>query len=531
MKSVVSSFKLVGIFFGLLFVGSISFASSVAIVGGGIAGTTAAILLAKHGVKVDLYEKNPRIFMESSKIPAHLYAGTMYFNLGSDTVKHCMEDAFQFANRLPFAVNPRPTVAAIAVEDEREPKDMIAACEANRSLYVELLSKEKFKPVFGAPEEFCQSFTRKDLERLREVTEISPEVNPWMVSFAKNTQLDSLKYPVLLMQEFGLDMRFAAGYFEELIEEEIERGNLRFYTNSQVLSAKFEEGRVWIQIDDGNKVQSPITRDYSLLVDASGRNLGRLESNLGIAESRYIDVKVAGLLVSNQVRDPQWPMPSTYILGGLGNDPKSNEKYQSFMSQLSPVNASSPDRQSTSSAYIVTITKPDCTYVEGGKISNDGCDSPKLERCSEAKEIIEGERCCRNRIECMKSYLASRHPMAEDFIPVGYFTGSVDILGGKLDARDSSLQIHRNLRFISVNLTKAGAAVRLAEELLSELNQYGRRYYGLDIPSMKVNDPFLPRSIENANRRVLKRFEQDGFPEGTRSTYFEPSLERLDSKS
>src|SRR5688500_14513773 len=86
-----------------LFISWNAFAHRILIVGGGIAGATAALLLAEKGHQVDLVEREPDILLGSSSFPCHLYAGTMYFQelgRGKDILKECCESAFNFTRTL-----------------------------------------------------------------------------------------------------------------------------------------------------------------------------------------------------------------------------------------------------------------------------------------------------------------------------------------------------------------------------------------------------------------------------------------------
>lgn len=482
--------------------------SRVAVIGGGIAGTVSALFLARQGLQVDLFEREKGIFMGSSAIPAHLYSGVQYFDdISKESIRHCMHDAIAFARTLPFIINPRPTIMALAKKDIRRPEALEEACIMNRKVYTEACRKDPKNRVFGNPLHFYKKYSRADVEKILKGEKGNNQSARWVAGFAKNTNLDDLQFPIFLIQEFGLDMRHAAGFMEQLIRE---NPNVRLHLSATVTKVK--------QVVRGTELttispKGDFKGHYHVVVDASGRNLGALESQLNVRNPRMVDVKLAGLFKLPRNHNVDMHVPEIYILGGKGHPAGT-----SFMSHVSPIN---PGMKDVERWMVINVTTPNSTYVADGKKSNNGSGAVNINAKDnpQAVQVLRDSNSHFHRLVNMVNLLKQRHrSIADQLQPVCGIPGSVDILGGNIAGRDSGIDAHPSKRFISLNLTKAGAAVGIARALLSELQNNGRAY-DIRLESVLQNQPLLPKDIVSALKLTGERYSSLGFTKESSRTY------------
>lgn len=404
----------------------------VAIVGAGIGGTVAALKLAQLGIRVDLYEQNNGILSESSAIAAHLYSGVQYFaDIPQKSIKQLMLDAILFAKILPFALVPRPTVIALAKEDKRRPEELEETCKSVQEIYYQSIQDDPANKVFGCPSRFYETYTRKSVQWTQ---------NKWIRSFAKYTDLERLQFPIFLVNEFGLDMRSARSHLKELLDVE---KSISLHLSTEVNSLQLAQQGIWVKTASSHSF-------YNLLIDATGAKLGHLESQLGIRNHRMQDVKMAGLFTYSPPDEDL--LPAIYILGGKGFP-----SGVSFMSHFSSL-----DHHGQA---IVNITTQDCTYFEDGKQSNQGCGS--ITMCHPA---LQSNTC---RLQNMIARLSTRHTILSDALqPLRPLLGCINILGSDYSCRDSIIDEHLDKFYVSLNLAKAGSAVRIATQLSELIEKY-----------------------------------------------------------
>ncbi len=90
---------------------------SVAVVGGGIAGATCAMLLAEQGLNVSLIEKGPSLV--NGPPICHLHAGgNLYREISEKQCKELLRQSIDTVRLYPQCLNVRPTVIAVPKSDK-----------------------------------------------------------------------------------------------------------------------------------------------------------------------------------------------------------------------------------------------------------------------------------------------------------------------------------------------------------------------------------------------------------------------------
>lgn len=452
----------------------------IAVIGGGLGGSVSAVYLNQMGVDIDIYEKNEEILLGSSRIPAHLYSGFMYADKGIDTVKDCFIDAIKFVRAFPSVINKRPTIVAISQNDERPPRLFEDAGMINLKVYEKLCEEDKNNQVFGQPSRFLKVFSREELIGVK---------NPWVQSFVAHTELSSLKFPVFLIQEYGLNMRKMVGILSKLLHD----SSVNIHFKTEVVSIITFKNKKYLEINRKGEIE--IIGPYNLIVDASGRSIANFENQVDRSSSRYTDVKFAGLFHMNSEFD-ELPIPEIYILGGQGKKFSGKD----YMTHFSPLN---------SGICIINVTTNDCTYVNGGKVQ---AQRGYFNLSHQAQLVLnEDSQDMDDRLESMIRRISVRHPkLAKRLIPIRGLPGSVEVLGKHIGQRRSEFKVgDQDSRYISVNLSKGSASVRVAENLCEYLFDHQKKY-GLSLSKAPKNHTWICEDLDFIKEIEKQRYIDDG---------------------
>jgi 2-polyprenyl-6-methoxyphenol hydroxylase-like FAD-dependent oxidoreductase len=261
----------------------------VAIVGGGIAGSTAAIHLAEQGVKVTLLEQGPGLV--NGPPICHLHAGgNLYREISQQQCIELLKQSIETVRLYPHAVNIRPTVIVTPQQDKGSAQSLLPRLKAIQSAYQELVVQDPDNAVLGDPDSYYQLYQREDLERLAQAEQpAEPEsVDDWMIPFARQAELDEIKYPVVAVQEFGLSLfRLSASVTLSLEGHP----NCTVLTGCCLQSAERQEHGWRLSYQNAYGKARQIDVDY--LVNASGYRTGIIDDMTGQPQQRLVEFKSA----------------------------------------------------------------------------------------------------------------------------------------------------------------------------------------------------------------------------------------------
>jgi len=272
----------------------------VGIVGGGIAGVTAAILLGRSGIKVSLFDKKPGLVYGPPI--CHLHAGgNLYRDISLAQCKELLRQSIDSVKLYPNTINVRPTIIAVPDSDKGDPASVIGRLKAIRDEYQSLVDQCESNKVLGEPQNYFRLFSRDELIELSLCSQSSGSLTDedWVIPFAKTVDLDKLKYPVVLVQEYGWSLfRLAATAQLDLEQQPF----CHVHLSSQVNSTK-DNGSGWtINYSlEGSEHSEKV--DY--LINACGFETGTLDNWLSTHKSRLVEFKAA--YVSRWQSGYKWP--------------------------------------------------------------------------------------------------------------------------------------------------------------------------------------------------------------------------------
>ncbi|WP_456431468.1 FAD-dependent oxidoreductase, partial [Nitratifractor sp.] len=259
----------------------------IVIVGGGVAGVSAALLLGKLGKELTLIERQPTLV--AGPPFCHLHAGgNLYREIDDAQCLSLLRQSIDFARLYPFAIDRRPTVIAVPTEDSGKPMELLRRLELLREAYARMVAEDPGRMVLGEPAEYFRLFEREEIESLaqREAVERPRDAREWMIPLARHLDLDRVQYPLILVQEYGINLfRLAAG--AGLALEAI--SNVRILRETQVVDVS--RRGTGFRVECEGAFDGAIECDY--LINATGFRTGEIDDMLGVRERRMVEFKAA----------------------------------------------------------------------------------------------------------------------------------------------------------------------------------------------------------------------------------------------
>lgn len=456
----------------------------VAIIGGGVAGSTVALYLAKQGLDVTVYEKNQRLV--SGPPICHLHAGGNLYREISE--QHCLDllkQSIEFVRFFPSVVNVRPTVIAVPQSDEGEPIALLPRLKVLRNAYAKLVDTDSDNQVLGAPDDYYHEFDQQTLVALstKPTPQIPQTLEDWLIPFAKHVDLEKLKYPVYVVQEYGLSL-FRVASSVELWAQQID--TLHTHIGVRVEQIRDKGNKYEIELASG-EIQS-----FDFVVNACGFRTGTIDDQLEKPRQRLVEFKAAYVTKWAQHQDEKWP---EVIFHGKRGTPQG-------MAQLTPY----PDGYFQLHGMTKSITLFDKGLVQ----STEGTSQPLL-----PKHLVDKiDHGWPSQVQTSRSQSAIQHvaqyvPKFSSAEPAGKpLYGAQQIPGLEPSLRSADVSFD-GARYARLEIVKASSALLAAKKIMthwfSEHGEHGAAYTALE-----------PNKVE----QVAKRIARDrGYPESLAVAY------------
>lgn len=262
--------------------------AKIAIIGGGVAGATTAIYLGRLGMKVTLFEKEPSLV--SGPPFCHLHAGgNLYREISDQQCVTLLKQSIDFLRFYPYVVDYRPTVIALPKTDKSTPQALLPRLDLLVAEYQALIDQDKQNKVLGECADYYKVYERDALEalKIRPIVEVPKTSDEWMIPVAQNLDLDKIQFPLILVQEYGLNLfRLASGAMLTL--KELDSVTLR--TETSVVNIEKKEAQ-W-NISYKTK-QTDENERFDYIINATGFRTGKIDDMLGVPCKRMVEFKAA----------------------------------------------------------------------------------------------------------------------------------------------------------------------------------------------------------------------------------------------
>ena len=278
--------------------------AKIAIVGAGVAGSSAAVYFANLGLEVTLFEKESSIV--NGPPFCHLHAGgNLYREISDAQCVKLLKQSIDFLRFYPFVVDYRPTVIALPNTDPSTPEALLPRLKMLEVEYAQLIKEDTANEVLGESSSYYKLYSRKELEALKKKMLVNKPAfaDEWMIPAAQNIDLDKVQFPLILVQEYGLNLfRLASGVTLALNESK----NVTLHTKTIVSNIQ-EEWRV-----DGwnvTYVKDHETKEdhFDYLINAAGFRSGKIDDLVGVECKSMVEFKAAYISKWEENDGILWP--------------------------------------------------------------------------------------------------------------------------------------------------------------------------------------------------------------------------------
>ena len=478
----------------------------VGILGGGTAGSTIAIRLAALGLETYLFEKKKSLI--DGPPMCHLHAGgNLYREIPDEDCVALLKQCIDILRLYPHTIDVRPTVFAVPTRDEGFPEDLLPRLDTLTAAYQDLIEQDANNKVLGEPEEYYQLYSHEQLLELseREQVEVPSTVDEWMIPVAKYLDLNKVKFPLIVVQEYGWNIfRLAAS--AHLALEEYDHAHV--FTDTavqQVVPVDCEnctnadhhvtKWRVDYQQTDASQAES-IEVDY--LVNACGFRTGVIDDMVGVEVTRMVEFKSSYV---THWGDAGGQVPEIIVYGQRGT-PEG-------MAQLTPYPGGY--------FQIHGMSKAITLFDDGLVASNTDSAQPKLPQ-QYVHYIEDGwdKAPLQARSQQAIEYVAEFVPTFNSARTVGNaLYGGQQIPGEDDTLRVADVSLYSNIRYARAENVKASSTLIAADQIVNELTDLGlihnntpmnRSRYAHEWSYLIHNDGLAVDKVA----RVLA--EQRGFP-------------------
>tara|TARA_R110001592_G_scaffold252592_2_gene515333 strand:- start:1332 stop:2837 length:1506 start_codon:yes stop_codon:yes gene_type:complete len=298
----------------------------IAIIGGGIAGASIALYLSEVGLQVDLFEKG--ISLVNGPPICHLHAGgNLYREISEQQCITLLKESIEALRLYPDSVDYRPTVVAIPQQDAGKPVDLLPRLRLLKKEYQKLIDQDTNNQVLGEVSEYYRLFELEELQKLALLDEhkVPKTAEQWMIPFAKHVDLSLLKFPVVLVQEFGWNV-FRLGATAAL---SLEKNALcELHLNSKVTKIEQTKQQKWSITSEQNNIQHSSEFDY--LINAAGFKTGEIDDLAGFYRQRLVEFKAA-YVTQWKGTDGLWP---EIVFHGQRGTPEGMAQFTPYTNNL-----------------------------------------------------------------------------------------------------------------------------------------------------------------------------------------------------
>lgn len=263
--------------------------SNIAIIGGGVAGSTAALYLGQMGLNVTLFEKETSLV--SGPPFCHLHSGgNLYREISDEQCIKLLKQSIDFLRFYPFVVDYRPTVIALPTSDKSTPKNLLKRLRLLQNEYKKLISDDENNKVLGKSKDYYKLYEKEKIEALKKskIVEKPSNLDEWMIPVAQNIDLDKVQFPLIMVQEYGLNLFRLAGGVTLALEA---LSNVTLHTKTTVNSLQKNDNNQWKICYTKNDKE--YQEHFNYLINAAGFRTGKIDDLVKVPCKKMVEFKAA----------------------------------------------------------------------------------------------------------------------------------------------------------------------------------------------------------------------------------------------
>jgi len=260
----------------------------VGIIGGGVAGASVALYLSELGVKTTLFEKSKSLV--NGPPICHLHAGgNLYRDISDKQCLTLLKESIELIRLYPESIDFRPTVIAVPIEDKGKPSGLFERLAKLQKEYSLIIEEDEKNKVLGDPADYYKLFSYEEILVLKEKKSVlSPKsLDEWMIPIAKNVDLEKLQFPLVMVQEYGINI-FRLAAIASLWLDDIDCATV--LTEADVVGVEKTTDSFIVSY---MKDTETTTLEFDYLVNAAGFRSGTIDDMLGFKRERLVEFKAA----------------------------------------------------------------------------------------------------------------------------------------------------------------------------------------------------------------------------------------------
>eukprot|EP00121_Abeoforma_whisleri_P016725 Awhi_evm1s15335 len=423
----------------------------VAIIGGGVAGSTIAMRLSEIGVQTTIVEKGTGLV--NGPPMCHLHAGgNLYPDISTAQCLKLLRQCLETARIYPNCINVRPTVITIPKVIKGEPLKLLPRLQILQKEYAKMCEENPLNKILGEPSNYYCLYEREDLEELaKRETPKNPKCNDdWLIPVAKEVDLDALKFPLVLVQEYGLSSLRISATADLALKSS---PNCTMKMNTELVDLEELEKGWKVHCKDGqNGEMSSFEVDY--VVNSSGYRTGSVDNMGDFKRQRFVELKAAYVTKWNGAGSV-WP---EVIFHGERGTPLG-------MRQLTPY----PDGH-----YQLHGMTKNITLFNGGLVASSDTDAqPQLPEHLESKITVGWEKEeLLERTHSAINHVAEFVPSFRSAVSGGKpLYGAQQIPGTDASERAASVSFEDAKRYARAEIVKGSGALDAANKICDKLRE------------------------------------------------------------
>jgi len=262
--------------------------NKIAIIGGGVAGSTTALYLGNLGLDVTLFEKEKDLI--SGPPFCHLHAGgNLYREISDRQCIDLLKQSIDFLRYYPYVVDYRPTVIVLPTQDKAKVQDLLPRLDLLTKEYQKFIEKDPNNKVLGESEHYYKLYSKEAILNLqKQETLTQPRtLDEWMIPVAKYVDLDKVQFPLVMVQEYGLNLfQLASGV--KLSLSNIQNITLHTQTKVENITSYEEDFKITY-----TKEEQQHSSHFDYIINAAGFQTGKIDDMLDVPCKRMVEFKAA----------------------------------------------------------------------------------------------------------------------------------------------------------------------------------------------------------------------------------------------
>jgi len=462
----------------------------IAIIGGGIAGASVALYLSEIGLEVSLFEKGTSLV--NGPPICHLHAGgNLYREISDSQCVTLLKESIETLRLFPDSIDYRPTVIAVPKRDSGDALALLPRLQMLTKEYEQLIQQDANNEVLGAAQDYYRLFELEDMQKLAKLDKVAVPTTSeeWMIPIAKHVDLSTLKFPLVLVQEFGWNV-FRLGASAVLSLEKNPKSKILLKAKVNQLTHTEDKG--WKVFFEQNQQEHVEYFDY--IINAAGFKSGEIDDVAGFHKQRIVEFKAA-YVTQWEGTGSFWP---EVIFHGERGTPHG-------MAQFTPY----PDNV----IQLHGMTE-EITLFDEGLVANDKSSAqPKLgksflDKIYKGWSLDEVKLRTERAIDHMSEFIPSFSSARVTDVPL---FGAQQIPGDDANLRAAGVSFEDN-NYARCEIVKASSVLTCADEITKQLIRLG--YVNKSVQGCRQFAITNSISDEAITLRALTYTKQRGYPSG-----------------